>query len=240
MSKHPAQNLVIEFYLAIERAEGKGSVDRARAAARAAGATFSNPQSAIWLAPFTKAAAEKRTENGVSNGVGFTSETAGSAAEKRTENGLARDKVIPTLPGLEPKGSSDTPVSRTPAQKRLKLRTPAEIVADEALKILEPLVRPHAVSVSWTAWKQRNRQTAVRMAETMSAEDIAALYDRWRTANDREFGMLRWAVEWSQRGSKPRGASQGPPGTIPFVCDDGTVIYGNPNDPVPLSELAAG
>jgi hypothetical protein len=93
--KRDARPLVIEMYKAIEKAEGRGSVDRARAAARAAGATFSNAQSMVWLKPFIEAAAVRLQSERRKNGVENKHETADIRRDDQPAVGLARDKVIP-------------------------------------------------------------------------------------------------------------------------------------------------
>lgn len=55
MEKGDAKALLIEFYLALERAQvGPVSVHRAIAAARAVGAKFRNAEAYMWLAPFAR------------------------------------------------------------------------------------------------------------------------------------------------------------------------------------------
>jgi len=91
-----AQALVVEMYRAIERAEGRGSVDRARKAARAAGAeSFSNSDATRWLAPFVKAADGSRDGKRTGFGRANKHETDGKRTENGRPDGLARGKGIP-------------------------------------------------------------------------------------------------------------------------------------------------
>ena len=104
-----AQALVIEMYLAIERAEGRGSVDRARKAARAAGCGgFGNAEASAWLAPFVKAADGKRDGKRTAPGRAIKHDSDSIRTDSGRHDGLTRGKGIPSR-NLEIPGTTSPP-----------------------------------------------------------------------------------------------------------------------------------
>lgn len=93
-----AQQVVVGIYLALEKCGGKNLVEKTRAAARAAGCSFSNAESSVWLKPFLRVHGRKtdeiRTENGRFAGRKIKHETDGSADGKRTRNGRETDSRV--------------------------------------------------------------------------------------------------------------------------------------------------
>lgn len=111
-----AQQIVVQFYLALESAKAKNLVERTRVAARAAGATFTNSEASAWLSKFTSVTRAKReakghfagstptngqVSDGHADGLLSTIRTDG-----RTENGLTRVKGISESLVLFPNGKS--------------------------------------------------------------------------------------------------------------------------------------
>lgn len=100
------QQVVVEFYIALERATGEGNIHKARTAARAIGCNFTNAESSRWLKPFIEKARARRQSAPVAaplrhlNGTGFENE---SAPLLGTGNGLTRGNCIP---GLIPEAGS--------------------------------------------------------------------------------------------------------------------------------------
>ena len=121
--KRNARPLVIEFFKAIERAEGRGSVDRARAAARAAGAKFSNSESIEWLRPFLESATERR-DSRRENGGEIKHETARKGRAPRTR---ARK-------GISPNNDPNTPIADSPKKAR-RMKQAAFDLGDSAPEI---------------------------------------------------------------------------------------------------------
>lgn len=182
------------MYLAIERAEGAGSVDRARAAARAAGARFSNAESMLWLSDFLNAAVRRRDsrrENGVTYGVENEHKTAGQTAENRRDSrtavGLTRNKgIVPSTPIAVPSALPAPPAqagSKSNPQPPRPMKLPLDAQVQDARRAIlaamwELLARtPFSASISKTEWGRRNSRVALDLAtKGITPERIVAAY----------------------------------------------------------------
>lgn len=179
------RSVVIEFYVALERATGEGSVDKARKAARSLGLKFTNAESAKWLAPFT-AAAGKRRENGAQNGVNNKHETAGTTAG---DLGLARDKGIPSLFLIDSSlrsssGAASQPPVKKPRQTKLPYDRPLLDRRDAILKAAWALIQPViSRATTFTVWRKRNNEIAVDLAK--AGVTPRAVVAAWQQATDR-------------------------------------------------------
>jgi hypothetical protein len=88
-----AQQVVVEFYLALERATGEGNAPKARRAARAIGFHFDNRQAAKWLQKYVAEAEKRRAGPNTGATAGPPYKEAQAQVQARTES--AHDKGIP-------------------------------------------------------------------------------------------------------------------------------------------------
>jgi hypothetical protein len=215
--QNPRQ-VVVEFYLALERATGSGSVDKARAAARAVGCTFTNSESSEWLKPFTKTAgitAGKRLKNGVSNGVVIEHGTAGhSAANLGGHNGLTHDNCIPGLipessvlrtsssgVALQQPAAKPEKAKREPRNRVLPFDRPVLDLRNAILRSVWEKVQPLvARSTTWTDWRKRNSVIAASLAQGgFSAEQIVYAWEQCRTRDGDPVRELFMVQKWLER-----------------------------------------
>lgn len=204
------QQILVEFYLALEKATGHGNIEKARAAARAIGCKFTNSESSAWLKPFIDAASKRQDERqpfGRADGRGIPSSTAGDLG---SINGLTRGNCIPvklpTVPNsqVEPNGSTHKP-KRAPL---LPLEAEERKARDTIIAAIEPELRPALRGMTWTAWRQRNGRTCMDMAKAGVTPQQA--YEAWRDLSE-ERGEKIYTMRWVQeRISRGNGAAPKP------------------------------
>lgn len=152
-----------------------------------------------------------------------------------------------TLRELELENCSPTARTQRSPQKRLPLGPDGETVQARAIltalwERIAPLVAP---TMKRQTWERRN-MTAARAMAHLPLEAVLAAHEKHRARD----GGLLYTVAWLHERmlgdvSSPCGASeisqQYKPRVGPFdtLLGDGTVIYGNPSDPPPLSDLIA-
>lgn len=175
-----SRSVVIEIYLALERATGEGNIQKARKAARAAGFSFTNGESAKWLRPFTEAAAKRRAAP-VTAPV-----TAPVLSTKRHlsghPNGLARVIGTPSLIPLVDSLRSSTCAAKphTPRQGRLDFDREFLDKRKAILKAVYQRVQPYLHRATTQGdWFKRNAATAGSFVKgNISPEQAVAAWDQ--------------------------------------------------------------
>lgn len=201
-----ARQTVVEIYLAIERAQGHGSVDKARRAARVIGCKFTNAECSAWLKPFTKSAglaAGKRTENGRSNGVEIENDSDSPMdSVLGGHDGLTHDNCTPVVVPLIPIASEPTAPQRKPQQPRLRLVPEGEEKAREILAAFWPVIAPRLVGkLTQSAWKQRNKRAALDMAQAgITAEQALVAHAEICEERGDTIFTLKWVHDRILRG----------------------------------------
>ena len=199
-----AEKIVIELYLAIERATGSGNIHKVRLAARSLGYKFTNKDSSDWLKPFIAAAAARSSaplaapevgtdiqvpqheggyeENQVPQGC----ESAPDRHLNGTANGLTRDKVIPSLlaePSALPAKKSQASTQGNPPPSHRPLKLPLDAQVQDARRAILAAVwdligrTPFSRTITKTEWGRRNSRVALDLATNgVTADQCIAAY----------------------------------------------------------------
>lgn len=124
----------------------------------------------------------------------------GNGDLKQTEVEEEIEKVT-SLPTVETPPSAPA----QPRSQRLRLRTDAETVADEAIELLAPRIRPVLHGMTWTKWRAVNRKHVVDMATSgMTAAEIDAAH----LAQSEAFGSVIFSIPTLQKRFASASASQ--------------------------------
>ena len=230
-----AQQIVVEFYRAIERATGRGSVDKARIAARAFGAKFTNAEASRWLEPFVKAAdgfadrqrTGKRTGNQAQNG--RTAEGSNGRVD-----GLTRDNCIPSK-DLEllatpvqqslvdlPAAPSPAPKPRKKAERQFDFNAPENRLAKEFFATIRAAISAEIRGISWTEWGKRNKRYVLDMDR--AGVTLDEMVTAWE-AKSRSLGgacrNLKFVQDYIAKGNVVRGPWQRDDDDFSDIPDDG-------------------
>ena len=184
-----------EFFLAIERAEGRTSVHRTRAAARAAGAIFTNAESLLWLRPLIESA-----QNRHKIGTGFEHESAQNRHKIGTLRARGAKELVPkpieSSSELLRNSSSSSHVAsqrgaeREPKAQKLPFDRDLADKRDAILHAVWHELQPYLKrAVTFTLWRQRNNRVAADLAKVgLSPEKVV---EAWRIASDRRGDKIR-------------------------------------------------
>ena len=237
------RQIIVEFYLALERATGEGNIHKARAAARAIGLKFDNRDATVWLKPFVDAASERRVPSTsastdsapVAAPVLITEQHHGSS----TTNGLARDNCIPSIV----LASEPSVPQHKPKQPRLHFVPPGEESARAMLEAVWERVEARVGSaLTKTAWKARNKRSALEMAQAgLSAEAVLAAHERLCGERGDVVYTLKWVHEAIIRGPAKARRPFDPKHGCDCDLDVGDCVrlHGEDGSPRPLTEIIA-
>lgn len=175
-----SRSVVVEIYLALERATGEGNIQKARRAARAAGFSFRNAESVEWLRPFTEAARVRRgAPIGEPVGAPVLSTNGHHSGHL---DGLARGNCTPSLIPVDSLRSS-TRNGEPKRERAIKLPFDRETLdrRNAILKAVWGCVQPHiGRATTFTAWRDRNAKSARSLAE--AGVDAARAVAAWEVA----------------------------------------------------------
>lgn len=210
-----AEDVLREFYLALERATGEGNIHKARAAARAIGLKFTNQDSSVWLKPFIDAAAKRRTASApvaaLILGTGNEHESAPVRHLNGTTNGLTRGKVVPStslrIPFSAENGKVNTNGATGPPEWLARLRV--DVKALGPTKLCDLAGEARILFARWDAAQHghfcrdegKNRREGLRLAPVF-ARLGAAKREAFEGMTCAEYA--RAAKRWLEmRGGKP-------------------------------------
>lgn len=192
------QQLVVGMYRFLEAQGVKNLVERTRAAARAAGGTFSNAESSVWLKAFVSSHGRKtdgktdavRTENGKFAGRKSKHVSDGKQEETRTDDGRKDGRETDSRANKEPL------VTNPPIETNVSICPPKGVT------------RPIAPEVAFEEQDERRVQQSLVLVAAenktgvLTAARIRTLRAEMRTAFD-EFGADRWRYGLDE--AAPRG-----------------------------------
>ena len=190
MSDMNPQQVVVGIYLALEKCGGRNLIDRSRAAARAAGVSFSNADATRWLAPFQSARGRRTDIERPANGRGFVREadvqkTAdGPGSDSRANNVSLVTKIETTSQQMDLIPEFKTPrVAKQPSDGDLGAWAIRDAIGD--------LVAPMLNGMTLAAWKAANGKAARSLHDAQkSAADVVAFWKSHVGYDGRPFLML--------------------------------------------------
>jgi hypothetical protein len=193
-----ARQVVIEFYLALERATTHGNIEKARAAARSIGCSFTNAESSLWLKPFIDAAEQRQDsrqevrqgnheEIGRTNGRthGLTRAVKVSLFEDPVDSSLRSSSVAATAAPAKKPRQQKLPYDRSILDRRVA-------ILKAVWQRVQPLI---GRTTTWTDWRKRNGTIAASFAlGGFSPEQIVKAWEITTTADGDPVREL-WLVQ---------------------------------------------